>query len=185
MPGARALPRAGRRRAAPACAFHLVPVMRDGVAAGLGQVGDLMGDRTPRSAAPDRSAPHPHLPCGKCGIVPSGSSFHARKLPGAPGCLPGLRLPPRCGLVFGGFFPGWSSIDGGIEEFWLLRDISRSSRAIFASRSAIFASLSSFNTRSRSTCSRSLPSRRENRSIAGRTGRLRRSARRHDTKSRP
>jgi len=47
--------------------------------------------------------------------------------------LPGLRFfppgrPSRCG----GFFPGRSSALGGIEEFPLLREISRSSRAIFS-----------------------------------------------------
>jgi hypothetical protein len=41
--------------------------------------------------------------------------------PGAPGCLPGLRPPPRRCLRSGGFFPGRSSDEGGIE-FLELRD---------------------------------------------------------------
>jgi hypothetical protein len=40
--------------------------------------------------------------------------------------LPGFRFPaPRPGFCFGGVFPGWSSPDGGIEEFPLLREIRR------------------------------------------------------------
>jgi hypothetical protein len=88
--------------------------------------------RTPRSQAPARSFPHSHVPSGKCGTVLSGRSFHARYAPGAPGCLPGLRPPRRRGLRSGGFFPGWSSALGGIDEFPLLRETSRSSRAIFS-----------------------------------------------------
>jgi hypothetical protein len=58
-------------------------------------------------------------------------------MPGPPGCLPGLRPPPpRYGLRCGGFFPGWSSVLGGIEEFPEFREISRSSRAIFPACSA-------------------------------------------------
>jgi len=43
--------------------------------------------------------------------------------------LPGFRPPPRRGLRCGGFFPGRSSALGGIDEFPLLREISRSSRS--------------------------------------------------------
>jgi hypothetical protein len=47
-------------------------------------------------------------------------------------------LPARSGIAdlsrenggAGGFFPGWSSADGGIEEFPLFRETSLSSRAI-------------------------------------------------------
>jgi hypothetical protein len=52
--------------------------------------------------------------------------------------LPGFRpFPfPRFGLAGGGVRPGWSSIDGGNEEFWLFREASRSSRPTLAVRSA-------------------------------------------------
>jgi len=117
---------------------------------------------TPRSRAPARSFPHSQVPCGKCGTVSSGSSRQARNAPGAPGCLPCLRPPPRRGLRSGGFFPGRSSVLGGIEELPLLRETSRSSRATRSSssafrafRSAITASLSSSSIRCRSATSRS------------------------------
>jgi hypothetical protein len=72
---------------------------------------------TPRSVACARSRPHPHAPCGKCGIVSSGLSFHARYDPAAPGCLPGRRFPPAFLRCSSGMRPGRSSVDGGIEEF--------------------------------------------------------------------
>ena len=43
---------------------------------------------------------------------------------------------PRFGLAGGGVRPGRSSADGGIEEFPLFRDTSRSSRSTLAARSA-------------------------------------------------
>ena len=60
--------------------------------------------------------------------------LQARCEPGAPGCLPGLRPPPflRPALPSGGLRPGWSSIDGGRDEFPLLRDSRCSSRSSFA-----------------------------------------------------
>jgi hypothetical protein len=55
--------------------------------------------------------------------------------------LPGFRFPAfRAGLPGGGCRPGRSSAGGGIEEFPLLREISRSSRSTLASRSPITAS---------------------------------------------
>ena len=93
---------------------------------------------------------------GTAASVSSGCSFQARNAPGAPGCLPGLRFPrpPRASRS-GGFFPGWSSVLGGIEEFPLLREISRSSRAILSACSAICAFSSAFSARSRAFASRS------------------------------
>ena len=61
------------------------------------------------------------------------------------------------GAAAGGFFPGRSSALGGIDEFPLLREIRRSSRATRSSSSAILASLSSSSARSRSFASRSRP----------------------------
>ena len=119
--------------------------------------------RTPRSAAPARSAPHPQLPSGSTSSVSSGCSRQARYAPGAPGCLPGLRPPPRRAVRSGGFFPGRSSVPGGIDEFPLLREISRSSRATRSASSAfcvfsaaICASLSSSSIRSRAFSARSV-----------------------------
>jgi hypothetical protein len=119
--------------------------------------------RTPRSRAPARFLPHPQVPSGKCGMVSSGRSLHGRYAPGAPGCLPGLRFFPPCRCPgCGVLLPGWSSLLGGIEELPLLREISRSSRAICsacsascARRPAITSSLSSFSRARRSTASRS------------------------------
>ena len=80
--------------------------------------------------------------------------------PRRPGLLAGPALRPARPLpALRGFLPGWSSLLGGIEELPLLREISRSSRAICsascARRPAITASLSSFSSPSRSTASRS------------------------------
>ncbi len=41
---------------------------------------------------------------------------------GAPGCLPGPRLPLRAALALGAGLPGRSSADGGIPEFAAARD---------------------------------------------------------------
>ena len=71
------------------------------------------------------------------------------------GLLAGLAASRAAAGCCGGVFPGWSSPDGGIEEFPLLREISRSSRASFASSSVIFASLSSSSARRLSFAARS------------------------------
>jgi hypothetical protein len=97
-------------------------------------------------------------------MVLSGFSLHARCAPGAPGCLPGFRLPsvrrPGCA---GCFLPGWSSDEGGSEEFPLFREACRSSRATrpdssatCASSTAILASRSSSSARSFPFAARSL-----------------------------
>jgi hypothetical protein len=96
---------------------------------------------TPRSRAPESRAPHAHVPSGKCGMVSSGASAQARCDPGDPGCLPGFRFPPRRGGLPADV-PGWSSIDGGKEEFPLLPEISRSSRSTRAVSCALAASSS-------------------------------------------
>ena len=89
-------------------------------------------------------------------MLSSGFSRQARNVPGAPFCLPGLRFPPpRRIFGSGGCLPGWSSALGGIEELPLLREISRSSRAIFSACSAIRAFNSAFSVRSRAFASRS------------------------------
>jgi hypothetical protein len=105
--------------------------------------------RTPRSSAADRPAPHSQVPAGKSWTVSSGSSFRARCAPGAPGCLPGLRLfPPRGGLGFGSCLPGRSSLPGGIKELPEFREINRSSRASLAFSPAFPACSSAFCARS-------------------------------------
>ena len=77
--------------------------------------------------------------CGKSSVL-SGRGSHARYAPGAPGCLPGFRLfPPPRALRCGGFFPGRSSDEGGIEEFPLLRDSARSSRLTCSRSAAIWS----------------------------------------------
>ena len=98
-------------------------------------------------------------PCGKCGTARSGSWLQARCEPGAPGCLPGFRLP-RCGVRAGGVRPGWSSSDGGSEELPEFRDAARSSLASRSSSSesrpasAAFSAVSSaFSARSAATTS--------------------------------
>jgi hypothetical protein len=87
----------GRRRLVhpPAPARHGVPVVLDHLRGCQRDLDLLMGCRHPRSAAPARSAPHSHVPTGKCGTVSSGSLLQARCDPSAPGCLPGLRFPRR------------------------------------------------------------------------------------------
>ena len=95
---------------------------------------------TPRSRAPASSRLHSHRPPGNTSSVLSGRGSHARYAPGAPGCLPGFRLfPPPRALRCGGFFPGRSSDEGGIEEFPLLRDSARSSRLTCSRSAAIWS----------------------------------------------
>jgi hypothetical protein len=62
--------------------------------------------------------------------------------PGAPRCLPGLRTDPLACLGGGFFLPGRSSVEGGIEEFPLLRPALRSN-AVTRSTSRAFAAVSS------------------------------------------
>jgi hypothetical protein len=66
-----------------------------------------------------------------------------------------LRPPPRRGFAGGGFFPGRSSVLGGIDEFPLLREISRSSRANRSASSAFCARSSAFSAFSSAFCARS------------------------------
>jgi hypothetical protein len=96
----------------------------------------------PTSAAPDRSAPHPQVPWGRWAICSSGSRTHAKVLPGAPGCLPRDRPDPFARRRAGFVRPGRSSVEGGIEEFPLLRPTARSSAAT-RSGSRTFAALNS------------------------------------------
>ena len=63
-------------------------------------------------------------------------------LPGAPGCLPRDRPDPFARRRAGFDRPGRSSVDGGIEEFPLLRPTARSSAAT-RSASRAFAALNS------------------------------------------
>ena len=77
--------------------------------------------------------------------------------PATPGCLPGFRFrPPPRFPGSGGFFPGWSSPLGAIDELPEFRDSSRSSRASFLPCSASSAFSSAFSARSSafSACSR-------------------------------
>jgi hypothetical protein len=114
-----------------------MPVVLDGLRARLGQVGDLV-----RVPDPDITGPGqvPAAPAGTLREVRDGAVrviVPRQVRPAAPGCLPGLRFfPPCCCLRCGGFLPGWSSLLGGIEELPLLREISRSSRAICSACSA-------------------------------------------------
>ena len=99
---------------------------------------------TPRSAAPARSAPHAHVPSGNQSRVSSGSAQLIAD-PGAPGCLPRFRFfsASRCAArrsLRGGLRPGRSSPEGGIDEFPLLRDSARSSRATWSRSPAMSAS---------------------------------------------
>jgi hypothetical protein len=96
----------------------------------------------PISTAPARSAPHPQYPCGRCATCSSGIATQGSELPGAPCCLPRRRPDPFTGLGAGLVFPGRSSLDGGIDEFPLLRPTIRSSCAT-RSTSPVFAAVSS------------------------------------------
>ncbi len=63
--------------------------------------------------------------------------------PGLPGCFPRFffSAPSAARRRFlGGFRPGWSSADGGIDEFPLFRDPARSAAASRSRRSATSAS---------------------------------------------
>ncbi len=96
-------------------------------------------------------------PVTRPGSCPGGDSTPGT-CPARPAACPACASSRRRGgpSARGGFLPGRSSAEGGIEEFPELREISRSRRATFSSGSAIFASLSSSSTRSRSFASRSL-----------------------------
>ena len=91
----------------------------------------------------------------------SGSAQHIAD-PGAPGCLPRLRFfassrsaARRC--LRGGFRPGASSPDGGIEEFPLLREMIRSSRATCSRSWPTCSCRTADCARSRAASSRSSP----------------------------
>jgi hypothetical protein len=94
----------------------------------------LAGARQPPRGPWRRPGPHrTRTPRpGKCGTLSSGYSLQARC---DPGCLPGFRFPSAEGLRRG-VRPGRSSADGGIDEFPLFREASRSSRSTLAARSA-------------------------------------------------
>ena len=134
-------------------AFHFVPVVLDGHCPRLGQVSDLMRVLHPQVArAGQVSAPHGQMPSANTSSVLSGCSFQARNAPGAPGCLPGFRFHPALAgpALWRHTFPADHQCSAGIlEEFPLLRKISRSSRAIFSACSAICALSSAFSARSR------------------------------------
>ena len=120
----------------PQRARHRVQVMLDHPRRRQWDLHLQVAGHHPRPAAPARALPHSHVPAGKCGTVSSGCSLQARCEPGAPGCPPGFRFPPRAGLRRGAGRPGRSSADGGIDELPLLREASRSSRSTRAARSA-------------------------------------------------
>ena len=96
----------------------------------------------PTSAASARSAPHAQSPPGRCATCSSGAATHGSELPGAPRCLPRLRPDPLACLGGGFVLPGRSSVEGGIEEFPLLRPAFRS-RAVTRSTSRAFAAVNS------------------------------------------
>ena len=81
------------------------------VAAASGTSMTCRDATTPRSAAPVRSRPHGHEPSGNSATVSSGVCDQARFVPGAPGCLPGLRRLPGFARGAGAFRPGRSSGD--------------------------------------------------------------------------
>ena len=98
---------------------------------------------TPRSRACSSPVPHAQLPRGNRSLAWPGSCRQARNIPGAPGCLPGLRLPlPRPGFGRGCSFPGRSSEEGGMDEFPLLRFKARSRRATCSRSAAIWSACS-------------------------------------------
>ncbi len=71
----------------------------------------------PRIPAAVRAAPQPAQCAGSISTVWSGSSLRLREIPGAPGCVPGLR-PERVRdeRFRAGLFHG-ASDDGGRDEF--------------------------------------------------------------------
>jgi hypothetical protein len=95
---------------------------------------------TPRSCALPGSAPHSYAPRGQWSLASPGSA-HRIAVSGALGCRPRARFTAsrsaarRC--LRGCLRPGRSSRTGGIDEFPLLPDKARSSRATRASSSAI------------------------------------------------
>src|SRR5208283_938295 len=112
---------------------------------------------TPRSSASAAPRPHEQAPSGTWPPVRSGTS-HRIAAPGLPGCFPRLFFSARSAArrcFLGGFGPGRSSDDGGIEEFPLFRDSARCAAANCSRRSATTASSAAI----RSACSRILASR--------------------------
>ena len=81
---------------------------------------------TPMPAALTRSAPHPQSPPERWATCSSGMTTRSSELLGAPLCLPRARPEPCAARGRGLFLPGRSPLDGGIEEFPLLRPTMRS-----------------------------------------------------------
>ena len=113
-------------------ASHLVPVVLGGLRPDLlRQVAHLMGEHDAQVSGPlqvraARTGARGEQVLGPVRVIVP-RQVRARR----PGLLPGFRFPaPRRGFGAGGVLPGWSSPLGAIEEFPLLREISRSSRAI-------------------------------------------------------
>ena len=102
----------------------------------------------PTATACAKSAPHAQPPCGRYATCSSGCATHGSELPGAPRCLPRSRPEPFARLGDGFLRPGRSSVEGGIEEFALLRPAARS-RALTRSTSPAFAAVNSSITTSR------------------------------------
>jgi len=101
----------------------------------LGQVNDLPGLH-PMTGAKVRSPPQPWHHSGRCHTTWSGSGTWARCAPGAPGCLPGARPPPRRSRRAAGGLPS-PSCDGGRDELEESLPRRRSNSATRASSVAI------------------------------------------------
>ena len=88
---------------------------------------------------------------------PAGALAPGQMRPGRAGLLARFRrFPlPRSGFAGGGVRPGWSSIEGGNEEFPEFRDAARSSRSTRVLNSALAASSSATRLASAAFCAAS------------------------------
>jgi hypothetical protein len=137
-------------------ALHFVPVVLDGHCPCPGQVSDLMRVLHPQAAgvvdvsAARADALREHVP-GLVRVLVPGQERTRRT-----GLLARLPLHPAlAGPALWQLLPRQVIGARGIGKFPLLREISRSSRAMRSSSSAIFASLSYTSIRSRPAGSRS------------------------------
>jgi hypothetical protein len=78
-----------------------------------------------------------------------------RNVPLALRSVTALPRLPRCGMPGGGVRPGWSSSDGGSEEFPEFRDAARSSRSTHPASPAFAASTSATRAASTAFCAAS------------------------------
>ena len=157
-PGLAGLRRGVRDMHLPAPALHGVPVVLGGLRHRFGQVGDLMGVLHAQVTGAFQVSAAGTGPLGvlREGLIGVVVPFQVGARPRRAACRASASARRRASPAQGGFFPGWSSPLGAIDELPEFRDSSRSSRASFLPCSASSAFVTRVLRRSSafSACSR-------------------------------